>query len=236
MEMTVIEAIKKFNLSINPVNKTQIKCSFDGRLTEKDSIWIRGNKPAIMEELKRQELQKQQQNMLYEKTAMEAEIIGFTFTAGCDCPDTYGFIYNIPADFPYDFIYKRKEADKKLCNIISGIIKNDKSFVEQVGFTIIAPANKSYYGYDFDAIQVRTLIIVAQNIINQKIINEQDNAKNEEKRIKELFMKAHETGEKQMIRRHTSDCVEKSIECSLDIITEYAMPDGSIKEERIHSY
>lgn len=50
------------------------------------------------------------------------------------------------------------------------------------------------------------------------------------------FDEAKATGKPVELYRYTDTCNDPREECSLDIITEYAMPDGSIKTKRIHTY
>jgi hypothetical protein len=50
------------------------------------------------------------------------------------------------------------------------------------------------------------------------------------------FDQAKETGKRVEIKHYSTECNDPSEECSLDIITEYAMPDGSVETERIHTY
>ena len=50
------------------------------------------------------------------------------------------------------------------------------------------------------------------------------------------FEEAKRTGKPVEIFITTTECNDPKIECSLDIITIWAMPDGTQKEERIHTY
>jgi hypothetical protein len=51
-----------------------------------------------------------------------------------------------------------------------------------------------------------------------------------------IFTKAKETGEKQEIRHYVMDCNDPKEECNTDVVYEYAMPDGTITKNRIHTY
>lgn len=50
----------------------------------------------------------------------------------------------------------------------------------------------------------------------------------------EIFAKAQATGTKQVLRTYMADCDWP--DCSVDQITEYAMPDGSISVIRTHTF
>ena len=50
------------------------------------------------------------------------------------------------------------------------------------------------------------------------------------------FAEAQATGKPVKFAEWTDDCCERDFDCSLDIVTQYAMPDGSTKTERIHTH
>ena len=50
------------------------------------------------------------------------------------------------------------------------------------------------------------------------------------------FQKARETGEPVLLHRWTEECNDRDEECNLDIVYEYAMPDGSTSVERHHTW
>jgi len=54
--------------------------------------------------------------------------------------------------------------------------------------------------------------------------------------IAERFAQAKRTGKPVEIRSWTADCNDPHEQCSLDIITEYAMPDGTITTDREHTW
>lgn len=58
----------------------------------------------------------------------------------------------------------------------------------------------------------------------------------EENKIKAIFEKAKETGEKQVLRKYMAECDGTVCECTADYITVWAMPDGSTTKTRIHAY
>lgn len=50
------------------------------------------------------------------------------------------------------------------------------------------------------------------------------------------FDTARQTGKPVLLRRWTADCSDPEEECNLDIVCEWAMPDGSLKTERQHTW
>jgi hypothetical protein len=63
-----------------------------------------------------------------------------------------------------------------------------------------------------------------------------DEEKTETDRVDAIFVTAKETGVKQQIRHYMADCNDPQEECSTDVVTVYAMPDGTTKSERQHTW
>ncbi len=57
-----------------------------------------------------------------------------------------------------------------------------------------------------------------------------------EEKKERLFEKAKETGEKQKIKSFSTHCMDPDEECNVDIVTVYAMPDGTEKKEAHHTW
>jgi hypothetical protein len=57
----------------------------------------------------------------------------------------------------------------------------------------------------------------------------------EQKRA-EVFAKARTTGEKQVLDNWMAPCNDPNEQCSDDACTEYALPDGTTKVERVHTW
>lgn len=51
-----------------------------------------------------------------------------------------------------------------------------------------------------------------------------------------IFAEAKETGKPVVLRKTSAPCNDPHEECSLDMVTVYAMPDGSTKTERHHTW
>ncbi|MDT8718259.1 hypothetical protein IAI10_16450 [Clostridium sp. 19966] len=64
--------------------------------------------------------------------------------------------------------------------------------------------------------------------LNKKVENEA--------KIKAIFDKAKETGEKQELEHWTDPCNDPDEECDLDIVYVYAMPDGTTQKIRNHTW
>ena len=76
----------------------------------------------------------------------------------------------------------------------------------------------------------------ANEIKEKKQAKEQADKKAEEKRVAEIFARAKSTGEKQELKRFSIECQDPHEECSVDIVTVWAMPDGSKTETLNHTW
>lgn len=86
--------------------------------------------------------------------------------------------------------------------------------------------------------------MIPNQIIKEKIINiivEKTDKENktkhaEEVRVNNLFELAKQTGEKQLISKWMEDCNDPKEECSTDLCCLWAMPNGSKKTTRNHTW
>lgn len=99
--------------------------------------------------------------------------------------------------------------------------------------------NKDFYGSACDYIKNRAKVnkpceMTLEDALNMKeIIKKREEREN---KIKDIFKKAVETGIKQEIRHWSEECNDPNEACDIDIITEYAMPDGTTKVIRSHTW
>ena len=73
----------------------------------------------------------------------------------------------------------------------------------------------------------------------EKEAEEKRKTESEKKKQAEIaakFDEAQKTGEPVLLRKWTEDCNDPKEECSVDIVYEYAMPDGTTKVERHHTW
>ena len=50
------------------------------------------------------------------------------------------------------------------------------------------------------------------------------------------FIKAKESGNPQVLKTWMADCNDPDEQCSLDHVTLFAMPDGTTKQNRMHTW
>ena len=73
-------------------------------------------------------------------------------------------------------------------------------------------------------------------IILKEMEKELQNKQVEEKRINELFEKAKQTREKQLINKWSEPCNNPNEECNVDIVYVWIMPDGGKTKSRHHTW
>jgi hypothetical protein len=84
-----------------------------------------------------------------------------------------------------------------------------------------------------DMMQIYETIIAKEDEAGK--IEKAKHEKREEEK-KAIFEKAKTTGERQVLYKTFDECDDPREECSLDEIVTYAMPDGTTKTERYHTY
>ncbi|ANB66160.1 hypothetical protein GFC29_3826 (plasmid) [Anoxybacillus sp. B7M1] len=84
--------------------------------------------------------------------------------------------------------------------------------------------------------ELKQLVAQAEAVAQQKEEEAAQKKKATEAALQAKFEEAKRTGEKVEIRRWTVDCYDPREECDIDIVIEYAMPDGTLKVERHHTW
>ena len=132
---------------------------------------------------------------------------------GCEYPTIIAWVDDIPKALKgqeIDLMEKAIEVfDKYFCGDACAYIKNR------------AKVNKACEMTLEDALNMKEII---------KKREEREN------KLKDIFKKAKETGIKQEIRHWSEECNDTNEACDIDIVTEYAMPDGSKKIVRSHTW
>lgn len=92
------------------------------------------------------------------------------------------------------------------------------------------------YTYNMTYCEFKKLFKAAEQKKAEIERRKQEREAQKQKEIDEKFKQARETGEKVELERWSAGCDDPSADCDLDIIVKYAMPDGSTKTERYHTY
>ena len=96
---------------------------------------------------------------------------------------------------------------------------------------------KKIYGSDFNMLNLGEMFEIDMiSLITPHLTEKRTNAEIKQKKIDAIFAKAKETGEKQELYRYSDDCDDEDESCDIDIVTEYAMPDGTVEIIRTHTW
>jgi hypothetical protein len=90
--------------------------------------------------------------------------------------------------------------------------------------------------FDVTLGELKQLVAQAEAAAQQRAEEAAQKKKDAEAALQAKFEEAKRTGEKVEIRRWAVDCYDPREECDLDIVIEYAMPDGTLKVERHHTW
>jgi hypothetical protein len=174
--------------------------------------------------------------------AAEAEAlepVGFEVVYGCDTADTYRYLW--PAGTDWDLIEARlKREDLPIPDEIRARLKTE-DWKRIAAETSAAPAPggyTSYGGYRFDAAGLAA--ILALHADRKAEVDAAKARKAAERDAKTTAAKAEAkaTGKPVELARWTEECdgADGVDECSLDVCRRLAMPDGSIRISRQHTF
>lgn len=163
---------------------------------------------------------------------------------GCDFPYYQAWVRNLPKDLQgleqdimtraIKAIMGKNEYVSNPCDYLQKAANKNIGSIEELGGNILNPEFNAeiqkYYGYKNTVVTGFEMKLVD---ILQPVLEKREAYK---KKLDAIFEKAKKTGEAQVIREWVDECNEKDLDCSLDIIRVYAMPNGTTKEERIHTY
>ena len=162
---------------------------------------------------------------------------------GCDFPHYQAWLKNLPKDLEGQEQELMEKAIKTImgddesvfnsCDYIKNRVKKSIGTLETLG-EVINPRfdlkTQEYHGYSADIVTHFELSL--PSILKSKI----EKRAKDQSRIIELFNKAKETGERQLLKQWWEDCTDEEESCDIDILCEYAMPDGTTKIERTHCW
>ena len=92
------------------------------------------------------------------------------------------------------------------------------------------------YKYAITFSDYKNLVEIAEKRMNTKQAKQEEKALDNKKLLEEKFSQAKQTGEKVAIGKWSEPCNDNREECNLDMVTKYAMPDGSAKVVKTHTW
>ena len=163
--------------------------------------------------------------------AMSAAITGFVYEIGCDSADTAEFTYAFDADLSFTAKHARQQADEKLAKRIAAMIRENHE-----GYETLPSSGSTYGGYKLTAEQVDALLNPAKAEEQKAVDAKNAKTAKESARVAAMFETAKTTGVKQQLDSYMTECNDRHEECSQDVVTVYAMPDGTTTTERQHTW
>ena len=223
--MTTNKIIKRLNPKVT-VKNGQKMLNIYTRPTTEEGAFIKAHKAEIIEAL-------EQRDIDFETTVTDIlegrKNIEFTLV-GCENP-RYVATVTVPENLQGQeqkiLASVNARAEKRIDLEKYGYIRLDQATDQMMNVTC---GGNEYFVEDV----VSSYEMKLSDILNPSIEAEkaQKNKKEEEK--KNALQRAKTTGERQIIDRWTEDCPHK--DCSNDIVTYWAMPDGTTQTTRTHTY
>lgn len=191
---------------------------------------------------------KEKRAELFEKTVVEVaegkRNINFSIV-GCDYPYYQPYLHDCDEDLKGQEQSIVSEAIKRLTG--EKFVSNSCEYIERKLKQAIRPKediNPKAFNLRFDK-EVQEYHNFKETIVTGFEMKLTDAIKldellerkaNEEARRKAIFDKARETGEKQELSHWTEPCNDPNEECDIDWVYIYAMPDGTTKKVRHHTW
>lgn len=218
MMMTIEEAIRKFGLETAEQNGVRGFRVLSKKPTAKEVAWLKENKPAILEVLDELEAKRAAQRAAWQKEEQaKKEARKQAILSG------EKLIKVINHDGEYLSGYKVVGLEAECLEEI-GLAK----YVQGWGYHIPLEAIKAL-GESF------TYAAAVEYMQPVKAANDAKVAQAAANR-QAKFDEAKATGQPVVLRKWTVECNDEHEDCSLDAITEYAMPDGTVNTKRVHTY
>jgi len=248
MKKRIDTLIKKWSITLAHRNG-QEGMAVRGKPTAAQVAELRQLKPEIMAELKRREAEKEAARAeflaeLEEKKQAYLATADLRRCLACITDEFYNRTWTIETlDFTeQDGGTVAYQPDFRLSDC-QGVLKHETSALKAVagekGFAygmagvawVITPEQEA----QLLAEQAKAVEAAEKEAAEQEKARVEKEAAKEKAR-QEKFEEAQRTGEPVLLERTSGPCDGSVVECSLDIICRYAMPDGTTKTERHHAH
>ncbi len=258
-EKKIQEAIKKYSLSLTTKDgQDAIRVSKPPR-SMKIQEELKATKPEIIAELKRQRAERDAQNAVREaeyarKQEEYAKTADLRRCLLCKEDEHYNRTWGIGT---LVFVWK-KEIYPEEKDVLRAFEPEYRKLMKYTALKHVTPTMNvavgngvpyGLYGVAWEITPEQESQMVAEQ---GPVQVEADRLAAEEKAAKEAaaaakkaqqkaelqskFDEAKSTGKPVVIRRYTVPCCDSNEECNMDIVLEYAMPDGSTKSEQHHTW
>lgn len=247
--MTVKNLIEKYRLSLFVKDGAEM-VRFGRKPSAKVLAELKSRKEEIIQELKNQ-IAERQAAIEAKRNAKRAEYIASADLRRClavSCDENLNVTRTIST---LDFV----ERDGEMRAFRPNYHLENPRFLQHESPAlkrIVAKRERTPYGFDGNAFEIseeeEALLLEEQAVAAREaekalaqVMEEATKkaAKEAAAKVAEAeakFAEAKETGEPVELDRRVEPCDGSAVECSLDIVIRYAMPDGTTKVKRIHTY
>lgn len=115
-------------------------------------------------------------------------------------------------------------------------VNNDAKILKELKENSVRVEVKNFPGRFEHEISHEKVMEIYNNLVTRIERIEYEEMQKEIRRIDSVFEIAKKTGEKQIIERYTVPCPDHKEECNTDIVTVWAMPDGSKTTTQNHTW
>jgi len=209
-EMTAEEAIEKYRISVYPGHPGEAdKLRVSEKITPEEREVLVSRKAEILAELNRRQAESERRKV--EENAREE--------AAIKAIENEKIVVRY-YDGEYLSAYQVFGVAGELLESIGAA-----EYVEGWGYRV-DDAIIAKFGTEFTLPQVREYMEVARNAKKAEILAE----------LRAKFEEARKTGKPVLLQVNFTQCDGSACECSGDMIERFALPDGSVKETRTHTY
>ena len=235
-KMTVEQMITKYRIALTDDGNLRLA----SKPTAADVDYIKANKPAIVAELRRRAQERAAAEAAKEAAIIEAQRplrrLALCRWGGWDTVAEYQICYVVPDDGEgYADWYK---------NANPHLVARESEAVIVDGKAVEAYTNRKPDGvlpqdgvlwFISEADKAAIIEGVERKAAEEQARKEAEEVEKQAK-VEQALAEAKATGKPVEIARWTEPCDGTVRECSLDIVTRWAMPDGTIKVRRTHTY
>jgi hypothetical protein len=235
-EMTVERMITKYRIALTADGNLRLA----SKPTAADVEYIKANKPAIIAEIQRRIDERVAEEAARKAAVIEAQKplrrLALCKFGGWDSAAKYQICYVVPDDGEgYADWYK--EANPHFVAHESEAVTVDgeavKAYTNRKADGVL-PQDGVFWFLD-EADKVAIVEGVEHKAAEEQARKDAEVAEAQAK-VEAAFGEAKTTGKPVELKRWTEECDGSVDDCSIDIVTKYAMPDGTTKITRTHTY
>lgn len=234
--MTVEQMITKYRIALTDDGNLRLA----SKPTAADVEYIKANKPAIVAELRRRAQERAAAEAAKKAAIIEAQKplrrLALCRWGGWDTVAEYQICYVVPDDGEgYADWYKEANphfvAHESEAVIVDG--KDVEAYTNRKADGVL-PQDGVFWFLD-EADKIAIVEGVERKATEEQARKDAEAAEAQAK-IEAAFAEARTTGKPVVIKSWAEECDGSTNDCSIDIVAKYAMPDGTTKITRTHTY